>query len=105
MLLLLLSLLLCLMPKFIRRLHLAEYSFFILTPDRWQSNTLILSANEDQNSRNQSFRLLFGDKWQLKTLFLSVFDPRPSIVKSVFDCHLSGVLLVTNDFETLMDMR
>ena len=29
------------------------------------------------------------------------FDPRPSIVKSVFDCHLSGVLLVTNDFETL----
>ena len=25
------------------------------------------------------------------TLFLSIFDPRSSIVKSVFDCHLSGV--------------
>ena len=37
-----------------------------------------------------------GDKWQLKTLFLSVFDPRLSIVESVFDCHLSGVPLVRN---------
>ena len=43
-----------------------------------------------------------GDKWQLKTLFLSVFDPRLSIVKSVFDCHLSGVPLVRNDFETFI---
>ena len=43
-----------------------------------------------------------GDKWQFKTLFLSVFDPRLSIVKSVFDCHLFGVPLVRNDFETII---
>ena len=39
-----------------------------------------------------------GDKWQFKTLFLSVFDPRLSIVKSVFDCHLFGVPLVKTIF-------
>ena len=42
-----------------------------------------------------------GDKWQSKTLFLTIFDLRSSIVKSVFDCHLSGAILVTNDFEKL----
>ena len=42
------------------------------------------------------------DKKAIKTLFLTNFDPRSSIVKSVFDCHLSGVNLVTNDFETLI---
>ena len=47
-------------------------------------------------------RGLNGDKWQFKTLFLSVFDPRLSIVKSVFDCHLFGVPLVRNDFETFI---
>ena len=43
-----------------------------------------------------------GDKWQSKTLFLAIFDPRSSIVKVVFDCHLSGVTQVTKDFETLI---
>ena len=43
-----------------------------------------------------------GDKWQFKTLFLSVFDPRLSIDRSVFDCHLFGVPLVRNDFETFI---
>ena len=33
-----------------------------------------------------------GDKWQSKTLFLAIFDPRSWIVKSVFDCCLSGVV-------------
>ena len=28
---------------------------------------------------------------QSKTLFLTIFDPRSSIVKSVFDCRLPGV--------------
>ena len=37
------------------------------------------------------FRQL-GDKWQSKTLFLAIFDPHPSIVKSVFDCRLTGVI-------------
>ena len=32
-----------------------------------------------------------GDKWKSKTLFLAIFDPRSSIVKSFFDCHLSDV--------------
>ena len=32
----------------------------------------------------------------------SDFDPRSSIVKDVFDCHLSSVILVTKDFETLI---
>ena len=30
------------------------------------------------------------------------FDPCSWIVKSVFDCHISGVILVTNDVETLI---
>ena len=35
-----------------------------------------------------------GDKCQLKTLFLSIFNPRSSIVKSVFYCRLPGVILL-----------
>ena len=31
-----------------------------------------------------------------------IFDPRSSIVKDVFDCHLSSEIQVTNDFETLI---
>ena len=49
----------------------------------------MLSTNVDKNSfdiRRQS-----GDKLQLKTLFLAIFDQHSSIVKSVFDCRLSGV--------------
>ena len=58
------------------------------TPDRRQSEKLILSMNVDKKS------LETGDwqKWQLKTLFLVIFDPCSSITKSVFDCRLSGVL-------------
>ena len=33
-----------------------------------------------------------GDKWQSKILFLAIFDPRSSIVKSVIDCRLPGVM-------------
>ena len=43
-----------------------------------------------------------GDKWQSKTLFLTIFDPRSSVVKSIFDCHLFSAILVINDFETLI---
>ena len=39
-----------LQKKLFWRLHLAEYSYFILTPDRRHSKTLILSASIDQNS-------------------------------------------------------
>ena len=34
-----------------------------------------------------------GEKWQSKTLFLAIFDPRSSIIKSVFDFHLPGVIM------------
>ena len=34
---------------------------------------------------------LTGDKWQMKTLSLAIFYLRSAIVKSVFDCHISGV--------------
>ena len=35
----------------------------------------------------------------IKTLFLAIFDPHLSIVKSVFDCRLSGVFL---NFDTVI---
>ena len=34
-----------------------------------------------------------GDKWQSKPLFLAEFDPHSSIVKSIFDCPLSSVMI------------
>ena len=34
-----------------------------------------------------------GDKWQSKIMFLAIFDQRWSIFKSVFDCHLSSVII------------
>ena len=64
------------------------------TPDRWQSKTFIQSTNSDQKLLETEFSIGIcrptGDKWQLKTLFLAILDPRSSIVKSVFDCRLSG---------------
>ena len=68
----------------------------IYTPDRRQSKTLILSTNVDKKSLGTEFSIAIcrptGDKWQSKTLFLAIFYSRSSIVKSVFDCHLSGVI-------------
>ena len=58
----------------------------LITPGRRQSKTSILSTNVDKNRKT-------GDKWQSKTLFLAIFDPRLSIVKSVFDCRVPGVLM------------
>ena len=50
----------------------------------------------DQNLLETVFSIGFcgptGDKWQSKTLFLAIFFPRSSIVNSVFDCRLSGVV-------------
>ena len=34
-----------------------------------------------------------GDKWQIKNTVSSVFGPHSSIVKNVFDCPLSAVML------------
>ena len=94
------------MPKFIRRLSSGsifvlhshtgyaaiEYSYIIGERRSKYLEPEFSIANRGPN----------GDKWQFKTLFLSVFDPRLSIVKSVFDCHLFGVPLVRNDFETFI---
>ena len=60
-----------------------------------QSKTPILSRNVDKKSIETVFSIVIcrhtGDKWQSKTLFLSIFDPRSSIVESVFDSRLPGV--------------
>ena len=69
----------------------------LITTDRQQSKTLILSTNVDQKSLETVFYIaicrLAGDKWQSKTLFLMIFGSRSSIVNSVFDCHLSDVII------------
>ena len=52
--------------------------------------------NIDQKSLETEFLIAIcrqlGDKWRSKTLFLAIFDPCSSIVKSVFDCHIPGVM-------------
>ena len=69
-----------------------------ITQGRRQSKTLILSTNVDQKSLETKFLIAIcrhiGDKWQSKTLFLSIFYPRSSIVKGIYDCHLSGVNII-----------
>ena len=59
----------------------------------------ILSRNVDKNLLETKFLIAIcrhtGDKWQSKTLFLSIFDPRLSIVDSIFDCRLPGVFMVS----------
>ena len=63
----------------------------ITTQGRRQSKTLKLSTNIDQKSLETEFLIAVcrptGDEWQSKTVFLAIFDPRSSIVKSVFDCR------------------
>ena len=55
--------------------------------DTRQSKTLILSMNVDQKSLGTT-----GDIWQSKTMLLVIFDPRLSIIKSIFYRPLSGVM-------------
>ena len=72
------------------------------TPGRRQSKTSILPTNVDQKSLETEFLIAIcrpiGDKCQSKTLFLAIFDPRSSIVKSVFDCRLLGVEYVKDNW-------
>ena len=71
-------------------------TLLITTPGRRQSKTFILSTNVDQKLSETEFSIaicrLIGDKWQLKTLFLAIFYTCWSIVKSVCDCRLPGVI-------------
>ena len=43
---------------------------------------------------------LVVDQWQSKTLFLNILDACLSIVKNVFDCCLSGVILEFGIYHT-----
>ena len=58
------------------------------------------SMNIDQKSLETEFSIAIyrpGDKLQSKTLILAtIFDLRSSIVKSIFDCRLSGVKMRQN---------
>ena len=51
--------------------------------------------NVDQKYLETEFSIAIrrptGDKWQSTTLSVAIFDPRSSIVKSVFDCRVSGL--------------
>ena len=65
-----------------------------------------ISTNVDQKSLETEFSIAIcrhaGDKWQSKTLCLASFDPRSSIVKSVFDCRLSGVSIASWTYNLLL---
>ena len=69
----------------------------IFTLCRRQSKTLILSQNIYQNLLETELSIAIcrqsGDKLQSKTLFLTIFDRCSLIVKSIFDCRISGVIL------------
>ena len=58
----------------------------------WNINSLASRFNNTAKAVLNN--LMTGDKKQSKTLFLAIFDPRSSIVKSVFDCRQSGVLFI-----------
>ena len=88
-------------PSYLQKLpyfssHLQIHHATLFTSDRRQSKTLIISTNVSQKSLETEFSNAICcstvDKWQTKTLFLTILEPRSSIVKSVFDCRLSGVL-------------
>ena len=70
----------------------------VITPGRRQSKKLILQTNVDQKLFEAELSIAIchrtGDKWQSKTLFLAIFDSCSSIVKSVFDCRLPGVVML-----------
>ena len=65
----------------------------IFSPGRRQSKTPILTRNvESKIDKNIVFDCHLS-QMAIKTLFLSIFDPRSSIVDSVFDWRLPGMIL------------
>ena len=58
-------------------LLLGACSSFVLTPDQWQSKTLLTMPNTDQKSIETVSSIAIcrqsGDEWQSKTLFSSDF--------------------------------
>ena len=79
-----------------QKLYLRPYSHRVGGIENVQN----ISTNVDQKSLETEFSIAIcrptGDKWQSKTLFLANFDPRSSIAKSVFDCRLPCVILMSN---------
>ena len=72
----------------------------VYTPDWGQSKTLIPSMNVDQKSfnRNRVFDSHLSPDWRqmaIENTVSSYLDPLSSIVKSVFGCRLSGMVLVS----------
>ena len=94
------------MPKFIRRLSSGSISVLHFHTGLAAIEYTYIIGERKSKYLEPEFPIAIGgpngDKWQLKTLFLSVFNPRLLIVYSDFDCHLSGVPLVRNDFETFI---
>ena len=82
-----------------------DFGKFLSTPGRRQLKTLILWMNAEQKSFETEFSISVcrptGGKWKSKTLFQVTFDPRLSIVKSIFDCRLSGVFSVYSKWSKL----
>ena len=62
-----------------------HYNTDLHTPDKLQSETLILSVNVDKKLLETEFSIAVcrptGDKWQSKTLFLAIFDLHSGNVK------------------------
>ena len=80
-----------------------EKKVSISTPDRWQSKTLILLTNVDQKSLKTEFSIvicrLTDDKWQSKHCFLRFLICVSSIVESIFDSPLSGVISLCTEIK------
>ena len=83
----------------------AVCSGFRLFASILNSSVMLGNYLQQTTSADDIFRCIFSwrfkgyrssfVKWQLKTLFLAIFNTRLSIVKSVFDCRLSGVVILT----------
>ena len=74
----------------------------MITPGRRQSKASIQSVNVDKKIvRNRVFDCHLSPYWRQMAIENTVsidFDPRSSIVDSVFDCRLQDVMMSYLDF-------
>ena len=66
----------------------------VITRCRLQSKKSILSTNVDKKLLETDFLIAICRPFGNKKTVPSDFDPRLSIVKSIFDCRLSGVVML-----------
>ena len=78
-----------------------QFSSVILTPDRWQSETLILSTNVDKKIViNRLFDCHLSQDWRQIENIVSIYFWTTFVnFKSVFDYRISGVILVNITLE------